>query len=207
MAGNLVNATVFLIDTLFGLYIFAVVLRFMMQTSRVDFYNPLSQGIFKLTDPPVRPLRRLIPAIYGVDIAVLVLAFLLQLIALLLVVFLRGYPFPSIVSLIAWPLLGILALIFRIYFVGLIVMVVASWIAPYSNHPVITVVYQLTEPICRPARRLLPPMGGLDFSIILVFLFISLIDTYLLVTPMMNYYCPVPAGIFSQGCPRFVMGL
>jgi len=207
MIGNLANALVFLIDTLAGLYIFAVVLRFLMQTSRVDFYNPLSQGIYKLTDPPVRPLRRIIPPLYGIDIAVLLLAFALQLASLLVVVFLRGYPFPSIPSLIAWPLLGILALIFRIYFIALIVMVIASWVAPYSNHPILAVVYQLTEPLCAPARRLLPPMGGLDFSIILVFVFISLVDTYLLVTPLMNYYCPVPAGILSQSCPRFVMGL
>lgn len=207
MLGNLVNALIFLIDTLVGLYIFAVVLRFMMQTSRVDFYNPFSQGIFKLTDPPVRPLRRLIPSLYGVDVAVLVLAFILQLAALLLVVFLRGYPMPSVASLILWPLLGILALVLRIYFFALIVMVIASWIVPYSNHPVLLLVYQLTEPICAPARKLLPPMGGLDFSIILVFIFITLIDTYLLVTPMMNQFCPVPAGIFAQHCPRFVLGL
>jgi YggT family protein len=207
MATNLINAGVFLVSTFFGLYILAVVLRFLMQVSRVDFYNPFSQGLFKITDPVVRPLRRVIPGLYGVDFAVLTLALCLQIVALLLVILLRGFPLPDPISLLVWSITGILALVMRIYWFALIVMVIASWIAPYSNHPVIALVYQLTEPLCAPARRLVPPMGGMDFSIILVFVFITLIDTYLVIPPLMDNFCPIPTSIFAQHCPRYIIGL
>ena len=81
-------------------------------------------------------------------------------------------------------MVGVVSTIFDIYFFALIVMVIGSWIAPYSNHPAMALVYQLTEPVCAPARKLLPPMGGLDFSIILVFVAITLIDTYLVIRPL-----------------------
>jgi YggT family protein len=76
------------------------------------------------------------------------------------------------------------SVILKIYFFTLLIMVISSWIAPYSTHPAMTLIHQLTEPLCTPARKLLPPMGGIDFSIILVFVVITLIDNYLIVRPL-----------------------
>ena len=103
-----------------------------------------------------------------------------------------GYLFHP--TYIAWSLVGLVSSIFDIYFIALIVMVIASWIAPYSNHPAMALVHQLTEPICAPARKLLPPMGGIDFSIILVFVAITLIDSYLVVQPL-AYMLGIPRGL------------
>ena len=191
MGENLANAGVFLIQTFFGLYILVVIMRFLMQSARVDFYNPISQGIVTITDPALRPLRRFIPGIYGVDLSILVLALVLQLIALVLIIALKGFSVPNPLLLLAWSLLGMFALILDIYFFALLMMVVSSWLAPQSNHPVLMLIYQLTLPLCNPARKLIPPMGGLDISIILVFVAITLIDSFLVVEPMRQLLaCP-----------------
>ncbi len=193
MAENFSNAGVYLVQTFFGLYLLILMMRFLSQASRVDFYNPICQALVKLTNPAVKPLKKVIPAVRGIDFATLVVALVLQLIAIVLVMMLRGYvPFHP--AYVAWSLLGLFSMILDIYFFALLIMVIASWIAPYSNHPALTLIYQITEPICTPARKLLPPMGGIDFSIILVFVFINLIDSYLVVAPLAAYI-GVPRGL------------
>ncbi|MBO6557486.1 MAG: YggT family protein [Pseudomonadales bacterium] len=183
MTQNFAEAGIFLIQTFASLYLIIVLLRFLMQASRVDYYNPISQAVVKLTDPPVKPLKKILPAVRGVDFATLVVALLVQLLAVCLVMMISGgYVFHP--AYVAWSMVGVVSTIFDIYFFALIVMVIGSWIAPYSNHPAMSLVYQLTEPVCAPARKLLPPMGGLDFSIILVFVAITLIDTYLVIRPL-----------------------
>ncbi len=183
MTQNFVDAGIFLIQTFSSLYIIIVLLRFIMQASRVDYYNPICQAVVKLTDPPVKPLKKILPAVRGVDFATLLVALILQLLAVSLIMTISGgYPFHP--AYVAWSMVGVVSTIFDIYFFSLIIMVIASWIAPYSNHPALALVHQLTEPVCAPARKLLPPMGGLDFSIILVFVAITLIDTYLVVRPL-----------------------
>ena len=193
MTENFANAGVYLIQTVFGIYFILVMLRFLMQVCRVDYYNPLCQGIVKITDPAIKPLRRVLPTVRGVDFATLTVAFVVQLIAVILVMLIvGGYPF--LPEYIAWVFLGMFSIIFDIYFFALLIMVISSWIAPYSSHPVLTLINQLTEPLCRPARKLLPPMGGIDFSIILVFVFISLIDNFLVIKPMARML-GIPGGL------------
>lgn len=183
MASNFANAGVFLVQTFIGLYLILLLVRFLMQVSRADYYNPISQAVVKLTDPPIKPLKKFLPAVRGVDFATLVVALVVQVFAISLISFLQGYTFFH-PAYIAWALVGIVSTILNIYFFALIVMVIASWIAPYSNHPALALVFQLTDPVCAPARKLLPPMGGIDFSIILVFVAITLIDTFLVIRPL-----------------------
>ena len=193
MTENFTTAGVYLIQTFFGIYFILIMVRFLMQVARVDFYNPLCQGIVKVTDPAIKPLRRVLPTVRGVDFATLTVAFIVQLIAVVLVMLIvGGYPF--LPEYIAWVFLGMFSIIFDIYFFALLVMVISSWIAPYSNHPALSLINQLTEPLCKPARKLLPPMGGIDFSIILVFVFISLIDNFLVIQPMAKML-GVPGGL------------
>ena len=193
MTENFSNAGVYLIQTFFGIYFILIMVRFLMQVARVDFYNHLCQGIVKITDPAIKPLRRILPTVRGVDFATLTVAFVVQLIAVALVMLIvGGYPF--LPEYIAWVFLGMFSIIFDIYFFALLIMVISSWIAPYSNHPALTLINQLTEPLCKPARKLLPPMGGIDFSIILVFVFISLIDNFLVIQPMAKML-GVPGGL------------
>ena len=183
MAQNFATAGVYIIQTFFGLYTFLVMIRFLMQVSRADYYNPICQGIVKITDPAIRPFRALLPTLYGVDFATLGVAFVVQLVAVMLIVTLWGGPIFDLLY-IAWVLLGLFSIIFKIYFFALIIMVISSWIAPHSSHPALSLVQQIVEPVCTPARKLLPPMGGIDFSIILVFVFINIIDNILVIPPL-----------------------
>jgi YggT family protein len=185
MADNFANAGVYLIQTFFGLYTMALMLRFLMQVSRVDYYNPISQAIVKVTDPAINPFRSVIPNVRGIEFATIATAFAVQLIAVMLILMLWGAPFFSPIYL-AWVMLGLFSIVFKIYFFALIVLVISSWIAPQSSHPALNLVHQITEPICIPARKLLPPMGGMDFSIILVFVFINIIDNILVIAPLVK---------------------
>lgn len=193
MEQNFSNAGVYLVQTFFGLYTILIMVRFLMQVSRADYYNPICQSIIRLTDPGIRPLRRVLPSVYGVDFATLAAAYLVQLVGVMLIMMLWGGPvFMPIYAV--WVLLGLFSIIFSIYFFALIIMVISSWIAPQSGHPALSLVNQIIEPICAPARKLLPPMGGMDFSIILVFVFINLVDEILVITPLAQLL-KIPRGL------------
>tara|TARA_R110002072_G_scaffold1369_12_gene11412 strand:- start:863 stop:1456 length:594 start_codon:yes stop_codon:yes gene_type:complete len=193
MAQNLANAGVYLVQTFFGLYTILIMVRFLMQVAKADYYNPICQSIVKITDPAIRPLRSVLPSIYGVDFATLTVAFGVQLIGVMLIMMLWQAPVFMPIY-IAWVMLGLFSIIFSIYFFALIIMVISSWIAPHSDHPALSLVTQIVEPICAPARKLLPPMGGMDFSIILVFVFINIIDEILVITPLAQML-QIPHGL------------
>ena len=183
MGSNLISAGIFLIQVLFGLYLFFLILRFVLQASRADFYNPVCQAIIRITDPVVKPLRTFIPSWRAIDFATLVASLVLQLVMISLITLMLGGPiFHSI--FLAWSFVGLLSTLIDIYFFALIIMIIASWIAPYNNHPALMLIYQITEPLCRPARRLIPPMGGLDFSVMIVILALILFDQYLVIRPL-----------------------
>lgn len=193
MADNFASAGVYIIQTFFGLYTLLVMIRMLMQVARADYYNPICQAIVKITEPAVKIMRPALPTVMGVDFASLGVAFIVQLIAVMLVMLLWGGPVFNLVY-IAWVLLGLFSIVFSIYFFALIVMVISSFIAPYSDHPALSLVRQLVEPVCAPARKLLPPMGGLDFSIILVFVAINIIDDILVIAPLAQFL-QVPRGL------------
>lgn len=173
---SLTFATAFLVKTLFSLYILAVMLRFLLQLARADFYNPLSQAIVKITDPALRPLRRVIPGLAGIDFSSLVLALLVQIAGICLVYLLYGEPVPNFLLVFLWACVGLMAIVLNIYFFALIIVIILSWVAPHSYNPMAILVQQLTDPIMRPARSVIPPIGGLDLSPIFIFIAIKLIE-------------------------------
>ncbi|MDX1598760.1 YggT family protein [uncultured Marinobacter sp.] len=168
--------TILLIASTF--YMTIVLLRFLLQLARADFYNPISQFVVKATNPLLRPLRRVIPGWGGIDGAALVLAIVIQAIAFLLILVTLNGGMPSInpITLLVWAALNVLDLIVKIYFWSVIAVVVISWIAPGSHHPAIQLVAQITEPVMRPVRNVIPSMGGLDLSPIVVFLILNVIS-------------------------------
>jgi len=172
----------FLVSTLFELYILALLLRFMLQQVRADFYNPVSQFLVRVTNPPLRPLRRMIPGWRGIDIASLVLLLALQLLLLYLLVMLRGQ-FPSPIGMIFLALAELLSLTLNIYIFALLIQAILSWVNPGSYHPVNGLLYSLNEPLLRPARRLLPPISGLDLSPLVVLLALQ-VAKMLLIPPL-----------------------
>ncbi len=163
------------IQILTSFYITIVILRFLLQISRADFYNPISQFVVKATNPLIIPLRRIIPGMGGLDIASVVLAIVLQLLTYILLLALQGVGIP-LTLLLPLALLKILELTVQVYFWAIIAVIILSWIAPGSYHPAAQLLYQLTEPVMRPFRKLLPNLGALDLSPILVFLVINAIN-------------------------------
>lgn len=159
-----------LVNFAFSTYILIVVLRFLLQTFRADFYNPLSQFIVKATNPVLLPLRKVIPGLFGIDVSSIVLAVVLQIIAVQVLGFILGDGFYSIGVLLFDSLKALISLVLNIYFFSFLIMVIISWIAPHTDNPAISIIHSITEPVLRPIRRIIPPMGGLDFSIMVAML-------------------------------------
>mgnify|MGYP003116994095 CR=1 FL=1 len=174
----LAEIIVYILQFIGTFYMTIVLLRFLLQLARADFYNPITQFVVKATNPPLRVLRKVIPGWGGIDGASLLLTIAIQalVIYLLLVGNLGGLPAVNPIHLLAWAILATLKLIVTIYFWSVIAIVVASWIAPTSGHPALQLVAQLTEPVMQPVRKIMPPMGGLDLSPIAVFLLLNVIN-------------------------------
>jgi len=193
MSQSLATAGTYLIQTLFGLYLLAILLRFLLQIARADFYNPVCQMIVKITNPALRPLRRIIPGLGGLDVSALVLGLLVQASAICLILMLHGFSFPNVLLVLGWSLTGMLALVLNIYFFAMIAMIILSWVAPQSRHPLVLLIMQLVEPVMSPMRRIIPPLGGLDLSPIFVFIVINLIKILVIgnLAKMLN----IPQGL------------
>ena len=182
--GYLANAGQFLIDTLFSLYITAVMLRFLLQLVRANFLNPVSQFLVKITNPPLKPLRRIIPGLAGIDMASVVLLMGLQMFKLVLIASLLGIGW-NVPSLAVISLGELVSLVLNVFMVALLIQVILSWINPGTSNPITAVLYSLNEPILRPVRRAIPQISGFDLSPIVVFLSISLLKI-LLVAPILD---------------------
>lgn len=176
MGDALSNTLTLIITNLGGLYLLAVLLRFLLQAVRADFYNPVSQAIVKVTAPTLMPFRRIIPGYRGIDFASLVLALALNSVFTAILITLNGYNLPGIGIIVAWSFVGLLQFMLNIYFYSLIISIIASFVAPFSGNPALLVVYQILEPLYSRMRRVIPPMGGFDLSPIFIFLGIQIIE-------------------------------
>jgi YggT family protein len=177
--GALVDIADLLLQTIFTFFLMAVLLRLLLQLARADFYNPISQFLVKFTNPALRPLRRLIPGVAGIDVASIVLILTGQILATILLALLHGFSVPNILNLLIWSAIGTLGLVINVYFVAILVSIVLSWVAPGNYNPVVLLLHQLTEPVMKPFRKIIPPIGGLDLSPIFVFLAINILQVIL----------------------------
>ena len=184
------NAGVFLVQTVFGLYLTMVIVRFMLQLAKADFYNPLAQAVVKLTQPFVSILQKVMPRTGRFSLATVVLAFLVQLLLIVVVLLIAGFGLPNPVSLAIWSLIGLASQVLDLLFFAILASIVLSWLAPQTKHPGAYLLHQLTEPVMAPARRMLPNLGGLDFSPILVFIMINLVDMLVIQNLASNFSMP-----------------
>lgn len=169
----------FLVRTFGGLFFWAVLLRFLLQLARADFYNPLSQALVKFTNPLLKPLRRLIPGVMGLDVAALVLAVLVEMVLITALLALQGI-FPLNFLIVAiWSVVACVVTIVNIYYLAMLATIILSWVAAGSYHPAVVLIHQLAEPVLAPFRRLLPPMGGIDFSPMIAFVAIYVVQILL----------------------------
>ncbi|MCF4996138.1 YggT family protein [Pseudomonas syringae] len=170
------TAAVYVLQTLGSLYLLIVLLRFVLQLVRANFYNPLCQFIVKATQPLLKPLRRIIPSLFGLDMSSLVLAILVQLALMALTLLLTYGTTGNPLQLLIWSIIGVTALFLKIFFFAMIISIILSWVAPGSHNPGAELVNQICEPALAPFRRILPNLGGLDLSPIFAFLVLKLID-------------------------------
>ena len=171
------NAGLLLVNTLINIYLFLMMLRFLLQASQADYYNPISQSVVKITQPVVRPFQSFLGPVMGrFDLATLAAAFVLKAISIVVILQIAGFGMPPIANVAIGAVAAIANAILKIYFFALIVMIILSWVAPNASHPGALLVMQLVEPIMAPVRKVIPPLGMIDLSPIVAFIAISMID-------------------------------
>ncbi len=180
--GPFSDAGLFLVNTLFSLYIGAVLLRLVLQWSRADFYNPISQAIVRITSPVLRPLRRLIPSIGRLDTASFVLIFALQWLNLWLTARLFGIA-PGVATMVVMVAAELIRKLVYLYMFAIFVLALASWIANGGANPALRLLDSIAEPLLAPIRRWLPNLGGLDLSPLVALVLLQL-ALKLIVTPL-----------------------
>ncbi|MFS1984946.1 YggT family protein [Vibrio breoganii] len=164
------NSMQFLVTTFFDLYIMVVILRIWLQAARADFYNPFSQFIVKATQPVLKPLRRVIPSIGNIDLATLTFAYALCVLKFVLLMLMASNGAVGFSP--DFLIIGLLALIKaggKLLFWVLLLRAILSWVSQ-GRSPIEYVFHQLTEPMLAPIRRILPSMGGLDLSVLVLFI-------------------------------------
>ena len=176
---TLIEIIAYLIETFAVLFIGVVLIRFLLQLVRADFYNPISQSIARLTNPVVIPMRKFIPGLFGLDLASLVLALLLQVLVAELLALVLWQVFINPLLVLLWGALGIAQMLTYIALICILVLVVSSFIAPFTQNPFIVLAKQIIEPIIRPIQKFIPPMGGLDFSVMFVGIAIFIVQKIL----------------------------
>ena len=184
------SSAALIFSTVTGIYLLAVLLRFLLQVAKADFYNPVSQAVTKITDPVVRILRTVIPGYKGIDFSSLVLAFVVEAVAICVLIILYGGTIPGAGFIITWAFVGVVLFIVNIYYYAILASIIMSFVMMFSGstnpHPLLLLVWQLTEPVMAPVRKVIPSMGGLDFSPIFIFLAIQIIQNFILTTFSIN---------------------
>ena len=171
---------IYLVEVFGTLALTLVLLRFFFQLVRADFYNPISQGIAKITNPVLIPLRRVIPGVFGIDIASIILALTIQMLVGELTAFFGYGALINPLTMLAAAIVGTLNVCTYIGLGSILILVVSSFIAPQSTHPIILLAQQLLAPLMTPIQKAIPPMGGLDFSVMIIGIGIVVIQKVLL---------------------------
>lgn len=183
------------IQLLFNMATFVVVLRFLLHLSKADYFNPITQGVVKITNPIVLPLQSVLRPRGRIDLASLVVALIINALGVFIALYLAGLlGSANLVSIFIGGVAGVLKTVLDLYFFMLIISIILSWVAPQANHPGAVLVYQLTEPLMGPVRKFIPSLGGLDLSPIFVFLGIKLASTFLV--GMLAQAAGMPVAMF-----------
>ena len=164
---------IFLIDTLFSLYILAVLLRFLLQWCGADFYNPISQFLVKVTHPPLKILRRFVPSIGKIDTSALILVLVLQMIADFSILLLKGVTI-NIGALTILSITQLISLLINVMVFAVFARALLSWINQGAFDAAASILATLTEPLLNICRKVIPSMGGIDLSPLAALLLLQL---------------------------------
>lgn len=174
-SGYLTSPLLLITNTLIDLYVLLVMLRFILQMMRADFYNPISQFVVRATTPPLKPLRRVIPGVGGQDMAAVVLCLLILVVkyfimramgagGIELVNVIAPIGSASIGGLIVIAIADWLAIFINVFLFAIIIQVILSWVNPGAYNPAIGLINSISAPVLKPVQRFIPPLGGLDLS-------------------------------------------
>lgn len=182
MSDTLRTALLFLVNSLFDLYLFVLVIRVVLVWVRSDYFNPVTQFVVKLTDVAVKPLRRMIPNSGNVETASLFLIFVLE-IAKYFLIALMSFGVPNLLGLPVLALGDTVYLIIQTFTYAIVLQAIISIVQP--NAPILSVLSRFTAPILRPLQRLVPTVGGFDITPIPALIGLQLLSI-LLVSPLMS---------------------
>lgn len=182
-SGYLTNPIVFIVDVIFSTYILAVLVRFILQTQRADFYNPIAQFLVKITNPPLKPLRRVIPGIGGIDNASIFLLIVLQMTSTVLTLTIGGGGLPKFGGLFFMSIAALVSLVINTFLFAILIQVIISWINPNSYNPALGLLNSLCEPVLAPFRRIIPTVSGFDLSPLVAMVALQVLNM-LLVPPI-----------------------
>ncbi len=157
-------AVIFLVRTLIALYLFAILMRLLLQWVRADFRNPLAQALIQITNPTLIPLRRLFPAINRMDTAAIILIVALVMLKVAIAPLLMGTGLPPLLVWLQLSLLELITTILWIYLIVIFMYALLSMLVQNNYSPIQPMLASLCEPVLKPIRRLIPPLGGLDLS-------------------------------------------
>lgn len=191
------DAGLFLVQAVFDLYIFIVMLRIVLQWVNTDYKNPLLVVIAKLTNPPLKPICRIIPSLHGIDFAAIVLLLALEMLKITLLVLLQNGGIPHLIGLIVLSFAELLNQLINIFFYAILGLAVVSWLSPLAHGPLIEVLVRISEPLIRPVRRFMPNISGIDISPIPVMIGLKLL-TILLVHPLAQIGSQLALGSLPQ---------
>lgn len=163
MPSNVSSAIVFIINAVTSLYLLVLLLRFWMPWLRADFRNPLAQGILRFTSPVVIPVRRIVPSFGRLDTATVLVAFVIQYLTVLLLLLIVGQT-AGIADIALTAIVKLIVLSINLFVYAIFIRIILSWIAQGAYNPATAIITTLTEPVLRPFRRFIPPIGGFDIS-------------------------------------------
>lgn len=178
MSGTSLTALLFLISTIFDLYIFVLIIRLILAWVGTDYTYPLTSLVVKLTGPIIRPLRKILPDIAGIELATIVVILLLEFIKFFIIVLL-SFGFPNLLGILILAPVDFIKSTLEIFFYAILLQAIVSWVQPSA--PIALVLNKITYPVLRPFQRLIPPVAGFDLSpipalIILQLIIIALIN-------------------------------
>lgn len=183
MLNSFSNAGIFLAQSIFNLYIFILLLRVILQWVNIDSYNPVFVLVAKLTNPPLRPICRVIPNLYGIDFAAIILLLGLEMLKGAFLFSIQIHAMPHLLGLVVLAFAELLNQLINIFFYAVIALTILSWISPLVHSPLIEILVLICEPLIKPIRGLLPSISGLDFSPLILIVSLKLL-TMLLVQPL-----------------------
>ncbi len=170
---HITSASGYLSETILGIVLFIVLLRFWMQWVRANFRNPIGQFVITVTNPIVIPLRRLLPSIGAIDTATVLLAMAIAIFKTYVLFRLFNIS-PAWSGLILYSLGELIKVSIYLFMAAIFIQIIASWVNPNSYHPILETARSISEPLMAPARKLIPAIGGLDLSPIAVIIFLNL---------------------------------